>query len=105
MNFPPLFYENNQAEKNKSLITIFFKENGFIINTAINWYFIDNKKAYHNFTQIDKHYHLLFLYEPNKIYCNLNILSVIKHIDEINFLDILFGSNLLKDISVVLPFN
>ena len=50
VNFPFLFYGKNKTETNKSLITKFFKENGFITSGAMDWHFIDNVRTYHNYT-------------------------------------------------------
>ncbi len=74
VNFPFLFYGKNHTETNKSLITKFFKENGFITSGAMDWYFIDNIRTYHNFTQEDMYDHLLLLCDPNNDHYSINTL-------------------------------
>ena len=74
VNFPFLFYGKNRTETNKSLITKFFKENGFITSGAMDWYFIDNIRTYHNYTQEDMYDHLLLLCDPNNDHYSINTL-------------------------------
>ena len=74
INFPFLFYGKNQTEINKSLVTKFFKENGFITSAAADWYFIDNIRTNHNFTQEDMYDHILLLCDPNNEHYNINTL-------------------------------
>ena len=65
VNFPILFYGKNPDEINKSLITKFFKENGFITSASIDLCLIDNIRTYHNYTQEDIYDHLMILCDPN----------------------------------------
>ena len=72
INYPFLFYGQNRTSLNKSIITKFIKENGFVTSEAIDWCGIDNIRTYHNFTNEDIYDHLLSLCDPNNENFNLN---------------------------------
>ena len=72
INYPFLFYGQNRKNKNKSIITKFFKENGYITSEAIDWCGIDNIRTFHNFTVEDMYDHLLSLCDPNNDHFNSN---------------------------------
>jgi len=72
VNFPFLFYGKKRSNKNKILITKFFKENGFITCGANDWCGIDNIRAYHNFSKDDIYDHIFPICDPNNEHYNLN---------------------------------
>ena len=49
-NFPLLFYGQIFKKVNKSIITKFFKKNGFITSEVIDFCGIDKIRLFHNFT-------------------------------------------------------
>ena len=72
VNYPFLFYGQNRFNKNKTLITKFFKENGFITSVANDWCGIDNIKTYHNFSKEDIYDHIFLICDPNNEHYNSN---------------------------------
>ena len=70
VNYPFLFYGQNKTDVNKSLITKFFKENGFITSAANDYCYIDNTRTYHNLTLDEMYDHLLALCDPNNDHYN-----------------------------------
>ena len=72
INYPFLFYGQNRTSLNKSIITKFFKKNGYVTSEAIDCCGIDNIRAFHNFTEEDIYDHILSLCDPNNDYYNLN---------------------------------
>ena len=72
INYPFLFFGQNRNNKNKVLITKFFKENGYITSEATDWCGIDNIRTFHNFTEKDMYDHLLALCDPNNDHYNSN---------------------------------
>ena len=72
VNFPFLFYGKRRINKNKILITKFFKENGFITCGANDWCGIDNIRTYHNFSKEDIYDHIFPICDPNNEHYNLN---------------------------------
>ena len=72
INYPFLFYGQNRTNLNKTFITKYLKENGFITSEAIDWCGIDNIRTFHNFTQEDIFDHIFSLCDPNNDYFNLN---------------------------------
>ena len=72
INYPFLFYGQNRTSLNKSIITKFFKKNGYVTSEAIDCCGIDNIRAFHNFTAEDIYDHILSLCDPNNDYYNLN---------------------------------
>ena len=71
VNYPFLFYGKNKTDINKTLITKFFKENGFITSAANDYCFIDNIRTYHNFTIEEIYDHILALCDANSPHYNL----------------------------------
>ena len=71
-NYPILFYGQNFKRRKKSIITKFFKKNGFITSEAIDFCGIDNIRAFHNFNKEDIYDHILSLCDPNNDYYSLN---------------------------------
>ena len=53
INYPLLFYGQYREKKNKSLITKFYKQNGFITSECIDYCGFDNIRTYHNYTNED----------------------------------------------------
>ena len=72
INYPFLFYGQNRTSLNKSIITKFFKKNGFVTSESIDCCGIDNIRAFHNFTEEEIYDHILSLCDPNNDYYNLN---------------------------------
>ena len=72
INYPFLFYGQNRTSFNKSIITKFFKKNGFVTSEAIDFCGIDNIRAFHNFTEDDIYDHILPLCDPNNENYSLN---------------------------------
>ena len=72
INFPFLFYGTNSSVVNKSLITKYYKKNGFITSAANDWCNIDNIRTLHNFTVEDIYDHMLLLCDPNADHYSLN---------------------------------
>ena len=72
INYPLLFYGQSFKKFNKSIITKFFKKNGFITSEAIDFCGIDNIRVFHNFTEEEIYDHILALCDPNNDYYNLN---------------------------------
>ena len=72
VNFPFLFYGQNKTNNNKSLITKYFKENGYITSAANDWCVKDNTRTYHNYTTKDMYDHILPLCDPNNDNFNSN---------------------------------
>ena len=72
VNFPLLFYGKKRSNKNKILITKFFKENGFITCGANDFCGIDNIRTYHNFSKEDIYDHFFPICDPNNEHFNLN---------------------------------
>jgi len=71
-NYPFLFYGQNRRVLDKSFITTFLKENGFVTCETIDWCGIDNIRTYHNFTEVDMFDHFFALCDPNNDFFNLN---------------------------------
>jgi len=71
VNYLFLFYGKNNTDINKTLITKFFKENGFITSAANDYCFIDNTRTYHNFTIEEIYDHILALCDANSPHYNL----------------------------------
>jgi len=71
-NYPFLFYGQNQTDLNKSLITKYFKENGFITSAANDQCYIDNIRTFHNFTTEEMYDHIFALCDPNNSHININ---------------------------------
>ena len=72
INYPFLFYGQNCTSFNKSIITKFFKKNGFVTSEAIDFCGIDNIRTFHNFTEEDIYDHILPLCDPNNDHYSLN---------------------------------
>ena len=72
INYPFLFYGQNRTSFNKSIITKFFKKNGFVTSEAIDFCGIDNIRTFHNFTEEDIYDHILPLCDPNNDHYSLN---------------------------------
>jgi len=72
INFPFLFYGQNQTKINKSLITKFYKRNGFVTSEASDWCVRDNCRTNHNYTIEEMYDHLFLIYDPNNEDFNLN---------------------------------
>ena len=72
INFPFLFYGQNQTKINKSLITKFYKRNGFVTSEASDWCVRDNCRTNHNYTIEEMYDHLFLICDPNNEDFNLN---------------------------------
>ena len=72
VNFPLLFYGQNYNEKNRILITRFFKQNGFITSAASDYCQLDNTRSYHQSSFADMYDHLFYLCDPNNDDINTN---------------------------------
>ena len=72
INFPLLFYGEKYKEKNRILITKFFKENGFITSAANDYCQIDNVRAHHKFSFAEMYDHIFYLCDPNNKNINVN---------------------------------
>ena len=72
INYPLLFYGQYREKKNKSLITKFYKQNGFITSECIDYCGFDNIRTYHNYTNEDIYDHVFALCDPNNDHFNLN---------------------------------
>ena len=70
VNYPFLFYGKNKTDINKTLITKFFKENGFITSAANDYYYIDNTRTYHNLAIEEIYDHILALCDTNNPHYN-----------------------------------
>ena len=86
VNYPYLFYGHNKTDLNKSLITKFFKENGFITSAANDYCYIDNVQTYHNFTIEDMYDHILALCDPNNPHYNVNTIRCLYGKQNIEYL-------------------
>lgn len=71
-NYPYLFYGQNITNLNKSLITKYFKENGFITSAANDHCFIENTRTFHNLTFEEMYDHIFALCDPNNSHYNIN---------------------------------
>ena len=86
INYPFLFYGQNITDKNKSLITKYFKENGFITSAANDWCVKDNTRTYHNYTIEDMYDHILPLCDPNNGHFNSNFIRCLYGKQNIEYL-------------------
>jgi len=74
-NYPYLFYGQNITNLNKSLITKYFKENGFITSAANDHCYIENTRTFHNLTFEEMYDHIFALCDPNNSHYNIIQLS------------------------------
>ena len=65
VNYPLLFYGQKKDNKNKALITKFFKENGYITSLVHDTCSRDNTRSYHNFTLEEIYDHEFLICDPN----------------------------------------
>ena len=86
INYPFLFYGQNGTDKNKSHITKYLKENGFITSAANDWCVKDNTRTYHNYTTEDMYDHILPLCDPNNGHFNSNTMRCLYGKQNIEYL-------------------
>ena len=72
VNYPFLFYGQKREVKNKSLITKYFKKNGFITSLAHDLCFRDTTNCYHEFNLDEVFDHEFILCDPHKEHFNTN---------------------------------
>jgi hypothetical protein len=85
-NYPFLFFGQNKTDTNKSLITKYLKENGFITSAVIDWCKIDNIRTYHNYSTEDMYDHILPLCDPNNEHFNSNTMRCLYGKQNIEYL-------------------
>jgi len=86
INYPFLFYGQNKTNKNKNLITKYFKDNGYITSAANDWCVKDNTRTYHNYTTKDMYDHILPLCDPNNEDFNSNTIRCLYGKNNIEYL-------------------
>ena len=73
-NFPLLFYGRTK-EENKTLITKYLKENGYITCYTSDLCIKDNIRTKHNMTKEEAYDHQFLICDPNKDHYNFNLIK------------------------------
>ena len=71
-NYPFLFYGQRKENKNKTAITKFLKENGYVTCNAHDYCEIENTRTYHNYSLEEVFDHQFLVCDPNNEEISIN---------------------------------
>ena len=86
VNYPLFFYGQKAENRNKTLITKYLKENGYITSNAHDHCSIDNIRCSHNFTIDEVYDHQFIMCDPNNEFISINTIRCLYGKQNIEYL-------------------